>query len=78
MSCPITGDAYASRKVNIDGDHELNWVRADPKTHITVELLAELDDAGSKFLDAMYEVGELCPHQPGNRHARRRDTLEQP
>jgi hypothetical protein len=78
MSCPITGDAYATRKVNVDGADELHWERADPETHITVELLAELGDTERAFLDAMYEVGELCLHQPGNRHARCRDTLEQP
>jgi hypothetical protein len=78
MSCPITGDAILIRTVGIDGPDELRWERADPETHITVELLAELGDTERAFLDATYEVGELCPYQPGNRHARRRDTTEQP
>jgi hypothetical protein len=70
MSCPITGDAYPIR--NSAG--VLHWGWADLETHISVDLLAQLDDADRAFMDRMYVVGELCPRRSDMRHARRRDT----
>lgn len=73
-TCPITGDAVVSRVIDINRGDYLRWDRADPETHVTEELLAELDETGRAFLEAMYEVGEPCPEAPSTRHARRREA----
>lgn len=72
-ACPIRGNALIS-----DRDGRLQWDQADHAIHITEELLDELDEAGREFVTAMYEIGEQCPYQPGNRHARRHVTVGDP
>lgn len=64
--CSITGSAQIS-----EHDGEWRWDMADPAIHITVELLEQLDERGQAFLEAMYEVGDVCPYRPDSRHARR-------
>jgi hypothetical protein len=70
--CPITGDAEVER-VHGTTD-QLQWTRADPETHVSTELLDQLDPAGMQFLLAKYKLGDPCPHWPRTRHAYRRDA----
>jgi hypothetical protein len=67
-NCPIRGEATV---VEFDGG--VRWIRTDPEIHVTDELLASPD--ARQGLEAVYVIGESCPHATGMTHARLRTPL---
>lgn len=72
--CPITGTATVARRVDaVAGKGEVvygrpEFARADPQIHVDPSVLA--DQVLLTLLETRYLIGEPCPRDPEQRHAR--------